>query len=164
MKLSLLFFILLSSALFGGDIIGFWKITDQDTNKPRSIIAIYEYRNKYYGRLIATYDKESGEVYENLDHRIERAPGVKRHPFYVGLDILWNLRKEGDKYVDGTIMDPEKGRIYDAEAWVEDGHLVLRGKLLFFGQNQKWPAINEKSQAVIWPNLDKLVPQIPKVN
>lgn len=36
------------------------------------------------------------------------------------------------------IIDNEKARIYFCEAWVEDGNLILRGKIGPFGRNQTW--------------------------
>ena len=146
------------------DVVGFWKTINDKTGKAESIIGIYEYQGKYFGRIIATYGN-NGQVEETIENPTDRAPGVKGHPFYNGLDIIWNLKPNGTKYTDGKIMDPEKGKIYDAKMWVENGNLVVRGEILFFGQNQTWPPAYEKDfpQGFKKPDLTQLVPTIPQV-
>lgn len=168
MKKSLFFcliiFFSLSNSLLAQDIVGFWKTIDDKTGKPQSIVAIYKYRNKYYGRLIATFN-DRGVVEETIYNPKERAPGVKGNPYYVGLDFIWNLKQEGSRYVDGKIMDPEKGRIYDAEAWIDKGNLIMRGQFLFIGRNQTWPPATDKDfpQGFQKPDLNKLVAEIPRI-
>lgn len=152
------------SGLFGDDVTGFWKTINDQTGKPESIMAIYPYQGKYYGRLVATYDND-GKITDTIDNPIDRAPGVEGEPYYSGLDIMWDLKEKDGKYVDGKIMDPEKGRIYDAEMWIKDGVLVVRGKIWFFGANQEWPRVvdSDFSGNFHKPDLTKFVPVIPKV-
>lgn len=160
------FFYLLSfHSLFSQDIIGFWKSIDEKTGRPQSIIGIYEYQGAYYGRIIVTYNDE-GSVADTIYNAKERAPGVIGHPFYAGMDIIWELEKHPNKYKDGHILDPEHGKIYDAELWINHNKLVVRGELLFFGRNQEWPLATEKDFPPNFkkPDLAKLVPTIPKVN
>jgi uncharacterized protein (DUF2147 family) len=150
--------------LFSEDIVGFWKSISDETKKPQSIIAIYPYQNKYYGRLIATYD-DNGTISETIENPHDRAPGVKGHPYYAGLDIIWDLEKEGSKYTNGVILDPEKGDEYAAEVWIENGNLIVRGKIFFIGKNQTWPKALDSDfpQGFKKPDLTKLVPVIPEV-
>lgn len=147
------------------DIVGFWKTIDDKTKKPESILAIYEYQGKFYGRLIATYN-EQGQLNDTIDHPVDRAPGVEGHPYYSGLDILWDLQKDGNKYDGGTILNPESGSEYEAEAWTKNGNLVVRGEILFLGRNQTWPRATDADfpQGFNKPDLTKFVPVIPKVH
>lgn len=156
---------MMASKLSAGDIVGFWKSIDEDTKRPQSIVAIYPYNGKYYGRLIATYDDQGQSIKETINNPQSRAPGVKGHPYYAGLDFIWDLSKDGEKYVDGQIMDPEKGRIYDAEAWREGNNLIVRGQFLFIGRNQKWPPAQDSDfpPGFEKPDLNQLTPQIPQV-
>lgn len=148
---------------FAEDIVNFWKTVDEKTNQAQSIIAIYEHEGKYFGRIILTFDKD-GKAKDTIYHPVDKAPGVVGHPFYSGLDIIWNLKKEGDKYDGGKIMDPQKGKVYDAEAWLEGNNLIVRGELLIFGRNQTWPLANEQDfpEGFEKPDLTKLVPKIPQ--
>ncbi len=127
-------------------------------------MAIYSYQGKVYGRIIATYNNE-GMIKDTIYNPGERAPGVKGDPYYAGLDFIWDLKGEGDKYLDGEIMDPEKGRVYGAEMWTKNGNLIVRGKLLFFGRNQTWPKATQSDLPADFqfPDLKSLVPKILEV-
>ena len=52
--------------------------------------------------------------------------------------IIKDLRLEGDRYKGGTILDPEDGKIYKAELWVEGGNLKVRGYHGPFYKTQTW--------------------------
>ncbi len=88
------------------DISGFWKTVNEE-GKPQSIIAVYEYDDTHYGRLIAAYNDE-GLIDDSIYHPKARAPGVVGDPFYCGLDIIWGLIDSGVKF-KGKILDPQKG-------------------------------------------------------
>lgn len=163
--LSFLFCLLaINVGAFADEVVGFWKTIDDKTGKANSIIAVYEYKGKYYGRIIATYNKE-GQVDDSIEAPKDRAPGVVGTPFYSGLDILWDLKKEGTKYTGGKIMDPEQGKIYDAEMWRHDENLNVRGEILFFGENQTWPPASDADfpKGFKKPDLTKLIPVISQV-
>lgn len=154
----------ISSSLMAEEITGLWKTVDEKTGKEQSIVAIYEYKGKYYGRLIATFD-ENGKIEDSIYSPKERAPGVEGNPYYSGLDIIWDLQKGGSRYTDGEILDPEKGKVYDAEAWIKDGKLIVRGEILFIGRNQEWPPAKDSDFPPDFkkPDFTKFVPSIPKV-
>lgn len=153
-----------SSAFSAEDIVGFWKTINENTGRAQSIVAIYEYQGKYFGRIIGTYD-ERGHIKDSIYYPKERAPGVIGKPFYAGLDIIWNLQNNGNKYTRGEILDPEKGRIYGAEMWLKNGNLVVRGKILFFGRNQTWLPVTDGEFADNFrkPDLKAFVPSIPRI-
>ena len=151
--------------LLVSDIVGYWKTVDDD--KVRSIMGIYEHENKCYGRIVATYNDE-GWIKDTMHSPKEMAEGVEGHPPYCGLDILWGLSKNGEKWTEGKIMDPEKGRVYDAEAWREGENLILRGELKIFGQsigrNGTWPPATDADFPSHFPKPDlvSFVPNIPE--
>jgi len=156
---------LLFCSLYAGDPIGgFWKAMDDKTGNPQCIVAVYEYQGKYYGRMIASYD-DHGKINDTIYAPKGRAPGVLGTPFYCGLDFIWNLRDKGEKY-RGKIMDPREGGIYNAELWVRDGNLIVRGELLFFGRNEKWLPVFQKDlpKGFKLPDVKKFVPVIPEPN
>ncbi|HSX25999.1 MAG TPA: DUF2147 domain-containing protein [Chlamydiales bacterium] len=151
----------ISCAGFAEGIQGFWKTINEE-GVAQSIIAIYPYQGLYYGRIIATFD-ENVKIKDSIYHPVERAPGVVGNPYYSGLDIIWYLEDRGIKY-KGKILDPQKGNVYNAELWIENGNLIVRGKLLMFGRNQEWlPVANSdfpKDFKV--PDLNTFVPTIPQ--
>lgn len=154
----------LSGDLVAHDVVGFWKTVDDKTGTTQSIIGIYEYQGKIYGRIIATY-ADDGKIQDTMYSPKKRAPGVIGNPFYAGMDIIWDLKLEHTRYAEGKILDPEHGRVYDAEMWRQGNNLVVRGEIFFFGVNQTWPEAkdNDFPHDFVKPNLAQLVPVIPKV-
>jgi len=164
MKIGLFFsFLCVAATAFCQTIAGFWQTINEKTEKPQSIVAIYEYQGMYYGRLVATYDAQ-GKVKETVYAPKTRAPGVKGEPFYCGLDFIWNLKSADDGRYKGKIMDPEKGKTYNAKLWVKDGELVVRGELFVFGRNQRWLSVPEStfSSSFKKPDVSTFIPEIPK--
>lgn len=161
LSLFLLFFC--TNLLQAENIDGFWKVIDQSTGIPKCLVAIYEYQNKYYGRIVGTYNKE-GVMTQTLDNPEDRAAGINGKPFYCGLDMLWDLKK-GSR-CKGKIVDPRKGNVYNAELWVKNGKLIVRGKVLCFGRNQTWlPASDDDFPSTFkQPDVSEFVPVIPQVN
>ena len=145
-------------------ITGFWETVNQSTGKPQGVVAIYEYKGNYYGRLIGTYNAE-GKIDDSIYKPVERAPGIQGNPPYCGLDFIWNLRRSGSRY-KGKVIDPKKGNVYDAELWTRNGNLILRGKVLVFGKNLTWPPAHHSvfTSGFKMPDLATFVPSRPRVN
>ena len=161
MRVILLLF--LSLSLYAAeDIGGFWKTIDDKTGVAQSVIAIYKHQGLYYGRIIGSYD-EKGQMKDSIYLPISRSPGLPGNPFYSGLDIIWFLADRGSKF-RGKILDPEHGDVYNSELWIDNGNLVVRGKLLMFGRSQVWvataPADFPKDFKM--PDLTAMVPSIPQ--
>lgn len=164
LSISLFFVLIFHRAFAVEDVVGFWKTIDEKSKKAQSIIGIYEYQGKYYGRIVATYD-DFEKIEDTMDAPKKRAPGVVGNPYYSGMDIIWDLKKNGNKFTHGSILDPEHGRIYGAEIWTENGNLIVRGKLLIFGRNQTWIRALDKDFIPEFkkPDLTTFVPKIPQV-
>ena len=144
--LSLAILMYASLAFAAEDITGLWTTIDDETNEPKSVVQIYKYQGKVYGRVV--------KLFKNQD---KTAVGIKGNPKIAGLDILWNLQDEGERFEDGKILDPAKGKIYSSEAWIEDGKLIVRGKIGPFGRNQTW--IKNEDEGL---KTENPVPQIPE--
>ena len=148
-----------------GSIAGFWKTINEKTLMPECIIAIYEHRGQYFGRIILTY-RADGSLQDTLYNPEKRALGVLGNPYYSGLDIIWGLRKKGGFYTGGSILDPLRGNIYRAEAWKEKDRLVVRGIWFIFWRNQTWPKALDADfpEGFHKPDFFSFTPIIPKVN
>ena len=157
------FLVIDSSLVAKSSIAGFWRSISEKTGQTQCIVAIYEYQDMYYGRIIGTCDA-NGKINDTMYAPKGRAPGVVGNPPYAGLDLLWDLRKKGSRY-KGKIIDPEKGKIYDAKVWAEGGNLIIRGELLFFGRNITWfPALeSDFSETFQKPDVSQFVPIVPLV-
>ena len=157
--------LLVSFGLFSTeDISGFWKTIDDKTGQARSVIAIYESGGFYYGKIIGSFD-DHGKIKDSIYAPVGRAPGLVGQPFYSGLDIIWYLVDTGNQF-KGKILDPEHGKVYNAELWIEHGDLVVRGKLLMFGRSQTWVRAKESDfpKGFKLPDLKSLTPAVPDVN
>ena len=60
----------------------------------------------------------------------------------LGMVILTDLRKDGDQYTGGKILDPQNGNVYRCNVRVVDGgkKLEVRGFIgvSLFGRTQVW--------------------------
>lgn len=149
-------------------ITGLWKSRDQDSDQSRALVVIYKYDDMYYGRMLATYDDE-GQFNDTILEQKDKAPGVVGNPPYCGMDFIYNVKREesngeeDDKY-KGKIIDPEKGKVYDAEFWLDGDTLIVRGELWIFGKNIPW----QKASAEDLPkgfslsSVKNFVPVIPQ--
>lgn len=150
------------SGLVAQEITGFWKSLNDKTQIIQCVIAVYEYKDKYYGRIIGTYD-DNGKLVDDIHAPTFHAPGVAGHPYYAGLDLIWNLRQKGSKF-KGKIIDPQKGGVYNSVLWIRDGNLIVRGELLVFGRNTTWYPIEagDFPEGYKMPDVASFVPVIPE--
>ncbi len=134
---------LLLPAMAAENIAGLYKTIDDETGEAKSLVQIYAYQGKMYGRVVKLFEDPN-----------KKAVGIKGDPKIVGLDVAWGLTDEGERYEGGKILDPAKGKIYGCEMWREGNKLIVRGKIGPFGRNQTWIYEGAGSK-------DKLVPSIP---
>lgn len=154
--------LLTSSLCAAGSIEGYWKTINETNGKPECIVVIYKYKNDYYGRMIGSFD-DNGKMDDTFVDPKKRATALPGQPFYSGMDFIWALDKRGSVY-KGEILNPEDGKVYKAEAWVNsDGNLVVRGKLMMMGRNQTWlPAqTSDFPPGFKKPDVSKFVPVAP---
>lgn len=108
------------------NVTGYWTTVDDETQEAKSVVQIYEYQGKIYGRVV--------ELLKNPGAKAK----IKGNPAIKGLTIIWDLEKDGDTYSGGEILDPQKGKVYGCEIWREGKKLIVRGKIAFLGRNQTW--------------------------
>jgi uncharacterized protein (DUF2147 family) len=76
------------------------------------------------------------------DPRCDRCEGELKGKPLIGLHILWDLRKDGDAWSGGRILDPDNGKVYKCHiAMEQDGKkLKVRGfiGLSLLGRTQYW--------------------------
>lgn len=148
------------------DIRGLWKSTDQHSDKPRALVAIYKYQDQYFGRMLATYD-EKGNINDTILEKKERAPGVVGNPPYCGMDFIYNVVQEEDneERYKGKIIDPEKGKVYTAELWLSGDDLIVRGEIWIFGKNIPWHKASKSDlpNGFSMSDIKKFVPEVPEV-
>ncbi|MBS9782092.1 MAG: DUF2147 domain-containing protein [Gammaproteobacteria bacterium] len=131
----LMMFLLLgaSQSVFAGGPIGQWKTIDDETKQAKSIVEVYQKADGTVAGKVLKLLQKPGAVCKKCD-------GAKKNQPIEGMEILWGLKKEGDKWTSGTILDPKKGKTYRAEIKVIDGGKTLKvtGKVLMFSRSQLW--------------------------
>lgn len=165
MALLLLCFVL-GAAFAADDVTGLWMSIDDETGDPTSVSMIYLYQGEIYGRVLITYDENNpGEMLDNYMNPGERAELLVGNPPYAGLDIIWGLEDRGRRWGRGNILDPRKGKIYTSELWIEDGKLVVRGKIGPIGRNQTWLPVDPAMLPAdfVIPDPMEFVPSIPQL-
>ncbi len=140
-KLFLLSLILLSYfSVNAQDVIGKWKTIDDKTGKTKSIIEIYKDGDKYYGKIVQLLTEE------NKDGVCRTCETKYKDKNIIGLVILKDLKKDGDTYEDGEIIDPKNGKSYSCYIeLVEPNKLKVRGYIGFslLGRTQYWYRVQD---------------------
>jgi uncharacterized protein (DUF2147 family) len=159
-------FAFLTVSVFAEPIEGIWLANKEKNGKQGCFVMVYENNDKFYGRIIATYDDLDQGLNETINDPKERAPGVEGNPFYCGLDMVWVDNSAGSTY-EGHVVDPEAGKIYRASLRRDGNNLILRGKFGPFFSNRPWPKAPESVLTKIFPkglpDSSKFVPKIPVV-
>ena len=115
---------------------GRWKAVDDKTGMARGIVRIYEEHGALFGKIEAALKPSEAEEHCDLctDDR-------KGKPI-IGLVVLRGLRKQGEEYGGGDLLDPDTGMVYRCKLRVldEGKRLLVRGYLFapLLGRSQIW--------------------------
>jgi uncharacterized protein (DUF2147 family) len=141
-------FLALVTTVMADGFTGLWATVDDETKEKKSVVRIYQHEGKYFGRIV--------ELFKNKEAKA-KLPG---EPKILGLDIIWNMEKDGKNLEDGKILDPKKGKVYSCEIWRDGKNLIVRGKIAFLGRNQTWLPYNGEPL----PQANEpFVPNIPPI-
>lgn len=138
MKKTFLTLVFIMCAILSGtaqDVVGKWKTIDDDTGQAKSIVEIYKQDGKVFGKVVEILDpsKEKATCLKCPDE--DKGKPIK------GLVILKNLKKDGDEYSGGTIMDPNNGKVYKSYIALDSPDILkVRGYIGFslLGRTQYW--------------------------
>ena len=132
-NLILLFALFISCFINAQSVVGKWKTIDDETGKVKSHVEIYKQGDKIFGKIIKISNPEK------QDAVCTECTGDNKGKKVIGMVIINNLEKDDDEYGDGTILDPNNGKLYDCTIWVnEAGDLQVRGYIGFFFRTQTW--------------------------
>ncbi len=118
--------------------VGLWKNIDDVTGKSKALIRITEANGVLTGKI----EKLFREPTEDQNPKCTKCDGANKDQPVLGMVILVGLKKDGDEYNGGTIMDPDNGKIYKSKLVLEEGatKLNVRGYIGFpwIGRSQIW--------------------------
>ncbi|MGB6267754.1 MAG: DUF2147 domain-containing protein [Olleya sp.] len=125
--------VLISFSVSAQDILGQWKTIDDVTGEAKSIVEIYKKDEKVYGKIIEIFDKTKRDL------PCIKCEGDDYNKPILGLDIIKNMTKDGQYYKNGTVVDPQDGKVYKLRLGLTDeGQLQVRGYIGFFYATQYW--------------------------
>ena len=117
---------------------GVWKSIDDKTKKERSIIRITEVNGEFKGVVEQIFDRPG----DDPAHLCKECKGERKDKPIIGMTILWGLKKDGDIWAGGEILDPDNGKTYRCKMTLsEDGKsLNVRGfiGISLIGRSQIW--------------------------
>nr|WP_315248912.1 DUF2147 domain-containing protein [uncultured Duganella sp.] len=117
---------------------GLWKNIDDETGKPKALIRITENNGVLSGQI----EKLFRDANEDQNPKCDKCEGARKDQPIIGMTILSNLKKDGDEYNGGEILDPNNGKVYKSKAHLTDGgkKLNVRGYIgmPMLGRSQTW--------------------------
>lgn len=147
---------LASSAIAGTGMAaatGIWLTADED-----GYVQIYEKNGKLYGLTVGSPDDEPPRK------DVHNPDPSKRDRDLLGIHVLKGFEYVGQlKWEEGRAYDPNNGKTYDANMWLEGPNtLKLRGYIGFslFGRTEAWTRVDENAPGV---EKDVLIGYEPEV-
>lgn len=134
-------------------ILGVWA-----TEKAEAHVEISRDENGYNGSIIwlkePFYSEADGEELAGRPKTDRENPDIALHDRpIIGLAIMQGFRFAGkNRWVDGTIYDPENGKTYKCYLWLtKEGSLKVRGYvgISLFGRTSEWTPVLVRSAAVV---------------
>ncbi|TXH66000.1 MAG: DUF2147 domain-containing protein [Lysobacteraceae bacterium] len=114
--------------------VGRWKTYDEETQKPRLIVEVYEAKG-------GTYAAKVLETLFKPDAICTECKGDKKGKPIEGMVIMWNQKPNGDgSFSGGTVLKLDKGKTYGSKARLLDGgkKLEVSGCLGPICKHQIW--------------------------
>jgi len=122
------------------DIFGKWETYNRHTGEVRSIVEVFQKNGKVYGKVLRIMDKE------DRDNLCTECEGDDKNQKIEGLVLMKNYEKDGEEYVDGTITNPNDGKVYRSKIWLDENDpniLNVRGYIGFFYKTLEWERMTE---------------------
>jgi len=118
--------------------VGLWKNIDDVSGKPKALIRISEEKGELRGQIEKLFPAPG----EDPNPKCTACSGAKKDQPVIGMVFMSGLKKNGDEYTDGEILDPDNGKVYRSKVSLADGgkKLKVRGYVgvPMFGRSQVW--------------------------
>lgn len=118
--------------------VGLWKNIDDETGKPKALIRISESNGEYRGKI----EKLFREAGEDPNPKCDKCEDARKDQPIVGMTILTGMKKEGNEFNGGQILDPANGKVYKSKMALTEGgkKLDVRGYIgvPMLGRTQTW--------------------------
>jgi uncharacterized protein (DUF2147 family) len=136
---SLIASLLAAPAVWAQDTpVGLWKTIDDHTGKPSALVRISEDQGVISGKIEKLFRAPN----QDQNPKCRKCEGANKDQPIIGMTILTGLRKDGDAWDGGHVLDPGNGSTYRAKITLKDGgsKLEMRGYIgtPLFGRTQTW--------------------------
>ncbi len=115
--------------------VGLWKSLDDETGKPKSLIRIVEKDGALTGRVEKI-------LTEKTEAKCDKCTDERKDKPVQGMTIITGMKKDGDGWGGGEILDPNNGKVYRSQMKLaDDGRkLEVRGYIgvPLLGRTQTW--------------------------
>ena len=101
--------------------IGTWQTIDDHTGQPKALVQITQEND---GALDGKVIKGLGPN-DQPDRRCTACTDDRKDQLILGMTIITGLKKDGDSWEGGQILDPENGKLYKCKMHTEDGGQIL---------------------------------------
>ena len=116
---------------------GVWSTISDRDGKPMGVVEIREVDGELVGVVRAILIDAGPE-----DSVCDKCSDDRQGQPIIGMEILRHLRRNGDEWTGGEILDPQNGKTYRATMKLSDDgqKLIVRGYigLPMFGRSQTW--------------------------
>jgi uncharacterized protein (DUF2147 family) len=120
---------------------GRWKTIDDATGKAKAIVVVREENGKLYGKVEKVLDSDQ----PGPNPLCLKCEGALRNLPITGLQVLWDLKKDGAEWTGGQILDPHNGKVYRCIVALDDAgrKLKVRGYIgiALIGRTEYWQRI-----------------------
>jgi uncharacterized protein (DUF2147 family) len=118
--------------------VGTWQTIDDHTGQPKALVQITQDANgSLNGKVIKGLNAN-----DQPDRRCIACTDARKDQLILGMTIISDMKKDGDGWDGGQILDPENGKLYKCKMHVEEGgqKLVVRGYIgvALLGRSQTW--------------------------
>lgn len=115
---------------------GLWRTFDDNTGRERGLVRIWEQDGILYGNVAGTVDPAEAK------RTCGKCRDDRKGQPILGLNIIRGMKRDGDRWDGGQILDPERGETYRCSMRLQEGgsKLVVRGYLgiSLLGRSQVW--------------------------
>lgn len=118
--------------------VGTWTQVDDATGKPKSIIEISQLADgTLEGKVQQVLFSDQGT------HPVcDKCTGERHDQPVEGMVVLWGVKRDGNAWDGGKILDPHNGKVYKVKLSLQDGghKLDVRGYIgvPMLGRTQTW--------------------------
>jgi len=117
---------------------GLWQTVSDKTGQPAGLVRVVEVDGEYLGTVVAVFSPPRPDA----NPLCTLCEGDLKDKPVVGMTILRGVRRSGDGYSTGRILDPDEGQFYKCRiALLDDGRkLEVRGYIgiPLLGRSQTW--------------------------